>query len=343
MSRKDTLRSLLAERGQGLPAGNLDAAGVPAPPLPHSATQLVRAGAVGAMSRTLGKIALAAETAKALIASGETVLELDPGLVDGSFLADRLAGDVADHAALVASIRSNGQQVPILVRPHPAQEGRYQVAYGHRRLRAVAELGQRIRAVVKDLSDEALVVAQGQENSARMDLSYIERAMFAAALEDKGFSRDIIMAALSVEKTQLSKLIAVSRAIPADIARAIGPAPKTGRPKWMALAVRVSTKSAANAAAKIIADPAFARLVSDVRFMQIFNAVAAREAKPIRLSAWATNDGRKIARYRQKANSFVLELDETLAPSFGAYLVAHLSELYRGFQARHTSTAKTSR
>ena len=52
--------------------------------------QLVRSGAVGAMGRSLGKLAHAAEEARALIAAGDNVVEIDPALIDSSFLTDRL-------------------------------------------------------------------------------------------------------------------------------------------------------------------------------------------------------------------------------------------------------------
>ena len=39
----------------------------------------------------------------------------------------------------------------------------------------------------ESLTDEQLVVAQGQENSARTDLSFIEKALFAARLEEYGY------------------------------------------------------------------------------------------------------------------------------------------------------------
>ncbi|PIK69500.1 plasmid partitioning protein RepB, partial [Methylobacterium frigidaeris] len=225
MKRKDALRAALGARSLDretapeLPAGN-PAEAVEAPP--EAPRPLVRSGAVGAMGRSLGRIASAAAEARAMVASGDRVVELDPALIDGSFVQDRLTGDPAEHAAFVELIRERGQQVPILVRPHPSAEGRYQVAYGHRRLRAAAELGRPVRAVVKALSDEDLVVAQGQENSARADLSYIERALFAIALEDRGFDRATIMAALAVEKTQLSRLLGIGRAVPAALVAAVG-------------------------------------------------------------------------------------------------------------------------
>ena len=81
------------------------------------------------------------------------------------------------------------------------------------------------RRLSRELSDAELVVAQGQENSARLDLSYIERALFAISIEDRGFDREVIMAALTIEKTQLSRLISIGRAIPIEVVQLIGPAP----------------------------------------------------------------------------------------------------------------------
>ena len=74
-------------------------------------------------------------------------------------------------------------------------QGRYQVAYGHRRLQAVRLLGRPVRAIIRPLQDIDVVVAQGVENSARQNLSYIERALFALTLEARGFERSVIMRA----------------------------------------------------------------------------------------------------------------------------------------------------
>ena len=67
--------------------------------------------------------------------------------------------------------------------------------------------------MVRQLSDRELVVAQGQENSARADLSFIERARFALHLEVAGYDRETIISALSVDKTTVSRLISVASQI----------------------------------------------------------------------------------------------------------------------------------
>ncbi|MGO8470075.1 ParB N-terminal domain-containing protein, partial [Rhizobium leguminosarum] len=53
------------------------------------------------------------------LATCQTIVELDPVLIDASFVSDRLAIDAAELAQLVEQIREHGQQFPILVRPHP--------------------------------------------------------------------------------------------------------------------------------------------------------------------------------------------------------------------------------
>jgi ParB family chromosome partitioning protein len=99
------------------------------------------------------------------------------------------------YRALRGSIAVMGQTSPVLVRPHLETPGRYQVAFGHRRLRAVAELRRPVCCIVEPLTDRDrdLVIAQGQENSARPNLSFIERGRFAQALKSAGYERETIL------------------------------------------------------------------------------------------------------------------------------------------------------
>ena len=340
-SRKDKLRAALTARERELPSGNLGdpalvagdttSLGEGADP-GFKPRPLVRSGAVGAMGRSLGRIAHAAEEARAMVAAGDRVVELDPALIYPSFVSDRLATLPEDHATLVALIRERGQQVPILVRPHPERPGRYQVAYGHRRLRAAADLGRPVRAVVMPLSDEDLVVAQGQENSARTDLSYIERARFAIALEDRGFERPVIMSALSLEKTQLSRLIAIGRAVPPHILNAVGPAPKAGRPRWTALVEALGRSNAAAIANRTITSTEFQPLDSDGRFTRLVAALTAPSQR-MKASAWKNPTGKPVVRICQNARQTQLIVDDIVEPNFGAFLIESLPQLYRAFGA----------
>jgi ParB family chromosome partitioning protein len=340
MSRKDTLRTMLSRRDERLPGGNSSAIEPPSPlpeifKVPH-----VRAGAVGAMGRSLGQIAHAAEHAKALIAAGSAVVEIAPSDLDGSFVSDRLESEGGDFEMLVDAIRESGQRSPVLVRPHPAAPDRYQIVFGHRRVRVAAKLGRTVRAVVQNLTDEEVVVIQGQENSARTDLSYIERGLFAVALEERGFDRRIIMAALSVEKTQLSKLLALTHSIPQDLAKAIGPAPKAGRPRWAALAERLSHVKNKRVVDEILADPSFKAADSDARFLQVFAGLISAAAPKTRGVSWKDDDGRQLAKIERKGSKIAVVVDELEAPAFGEFLVSQLPFLSREFKSQQQEKSK---
>ncbi|MGJ0505213.1 MAG: plasmid partitioning protein RepB [Methylocystis sp.] len=291
-------------------------------------------GAVGAMGRSLERISADIDAAKELekrLLSGADVIEIDASLVDASFVTDRLDESEADRASLLSSIRTHGQQVPILVRPHPEASGRYQIAYGHRRLRALLELGQRVRAVVRSLTDDELVIAQGQENSARRDLSFIERASFAASLEERGFGRDTIMASLAIDKTELSRLISCRKALPDELVKAIGAAPKAGRRRWMDLAEHLKAPRASKVWARVCNEAEFAPLDSDSRFAAVFAALATKNP-PAKTTSWIDHDGRKIARVDEDAGWLRINVDKSVDAEFGAYIVAQLPALLKAFQ-----------
>ncbi|MBJ6126919.1 plasmid partitioning protein RepB [Microvirga splendida] len=262
--------------------------------------------------------------------AGQAIVDLDPADIDASFVPDRMAYSEEAHKELVAAIRSEGQQVPILVRPHPERTGRYQVAYGHRRLRAIKELGTKIRAVVRDLTDEQLVVAQGQENNARTNLSFIEKARFAFRLEERGFRRDVIMQALCVDKAVLSKMLSVANAIPAHIIDAIGPAPKIGRRKWEDLAALIKARHVEKVRVAIERAESAGR-DSDAIFEAAYRALVTKEAsaKP---EAWVAPDGVKLAKILETDDKFALVIDRKVSPEFGKFLASRLEQLYNEFQ-----------
>jgi ParB family chromosome partitioning protein len=332
MARKNLLAGLTgmlpnAAGSPQLPDGNSAASPASEPlPKPSSATPHFgiggTRGAIGAVSRSIEQL------------KQQSVVEIDPAQIEVSFISDRLEGSAEPHDSLVQSIREHGQQVPILVRPHPGSDGRYQVVYGHRRLKAVAEIGRPVRAVVKVLTDEQAIIAQGQENSQRTDLSFIERALFAARLEARGFARDAIMAALAVDKTGLSRLISAAVKVPEDVIRAIGPAPKAGRDRWIELASRLERAGAVEAVRREIAHAAFPARDTDERFVRVFNA--AMEKKPARPKPTVLKgaDGTRYARLKTEAESLTVTIDDKTTPGFGAYLAEALPDLYAAFKAR---------
>jgi ParB family chromosome partitioning protein len=302
------------------------------------APELIRttAAPVGALGQSLSEFKAQSERALAIerqLAEGQAVVELDPSLVDPSFVNDRMPTTKEAHARLVDAIRDHGQQVPILVRPHPSKNGRYQVAYGHRRLRAALELQRTVRAVVRALSDDELVIAQGQENNERQDLSFIEKARFARGLEERGFKRDTIMTALSVYKSDLSNMLSVVSRIPEDVIDAIGPALGIGRRGWIDLAERFSDPVVAKSVGDLISTPDFLALESDLRFRRA-HAIAKPSVDQPRFESWTTTDGAKFAKIVQSAEKISVTIDRKVVPEFGDFILGRLQSLYEEFKSR---------
>jgi ParB family transcriptional regulator, chromosome partitioning protein len=351
MARKNLLVGLTGGKLTAVNSGDAESAGV-TKSLPLA---FAGRGALGAVTRTIDDLAARADAAKALearLTAGELVVDLDPTSVDGSFVADRMTPDDENYRMLLEGIRANGQDSPILVRPHPSVTGRYQVAFGHRRLRAASELGRPVRAVVKQLSDRDLVVAQGQENSARADLSFIERARFARRLEEGGYDRETIISALSVDKTTVSRMISVATRIPAAMVDAIGPAPGTGRDRWIELSSAYQALGKDLPMEGLFQNPDFIAGTSDQRFNMVQDFLARpsaagpahsnnRQARGLRARGqtryWSPGDGVRVIKITANDRAFVLAIDKRVAPDFGDYLLAELDKLYDAYSRRHTS------
>lgn len=303
-----------------------------------------RAGGVGGISKSLGNITQKVERVDVLekqLAEGQVIVELDPALIDSSFVSDRLSIDADQLAELVTQIRENGQLVPILVRPHPEKPERFQVAFGHRRLAAARELGIKIRAVVRALTDEQLVVNQGQENNARSNLSFIERAMFAARLEDRGFDRDVAMSALGIDKAAISKMLSVVRMIGHPLIEAIGAAPEVGRRRWQELGEQLKDGQASQFIKELSADN-FIGSSSEQRFQYVTETLKRSVLQDKKLAAdknqtaeksWNSMDNSVHFTMHRKQKKIAIELASTNAAGFGEWISNHLDRLYDEYRA----------
>lgn len=324
MSRKDAINSLFLKKPE------------PAAPSPSKPGERVRTGAIAAMGSSLQEMTEGARTAERLqkqLADGEAVIALDPAQIDGSTISDRIVIDVdPGFDDLVASIRDNGQQVPILVRPHPEKSGRFQIVYGRRRLRAAVQLGAKVKAVVRSIPDADLVIAQGQENLNRADLSFIEKAFFARRLEEAGYERATIIAALATDKADLSRYIAVARRVPEPIVMRIGPAAKAGRARWLSFAEKLEDEKAAQTVEALLNDPEVLALDSDRRFQAVWNAIdrpQKRQGK--RSDGWLTAAGKRAGHVERFDGKTALVFNEKLVPEFATWISSRLDELYSEF------------
>jgi ParB family chromosome partitioning protein len=290
-------------RGRDILQG-LVAAGRPARPIEGTLPQTRPSGAVKAMSLGLDRLSTEAALAKALreeLASRETTRELDPALFSPSIVADRIPSKSDSRfQELRAAIAENGQQIPIIARPHPTDEGRFQIAAGHRRWRVAQDLGRGLKAIIRQLTDQEMVILQGQENGPREDLTFIERARFAMQMESRGFDRDTLSAALSVDKPEVSRLLTVAQALGEELILSIGPAPKIGRPRWLQLVKGLERSGAREELKELISSAAFQEADTDDRFTRALQAVGtvkrASKHRPVSSDrvAWVEKKGGNI-------------------------------------------------
>lgn len=335
MARKNVLSNLMSPTAEKL---------TPVNPVQDELRQHVTykgIGALGAVTRSIDALAAKADAAKeieAKLAAGEIVIELEADEIEESFISDRLAHSDEQFQELVEAMRVRGQDSPILVRPHPEKSGVYQIAFGHRRARAARLLGRPVRAVVKALTDRDHVIAQGQENSARADLSFLERATFAGELETRGFDRETIMAALSADKTTVSKMLSVVNRIPKSVRSAIGPALTIGRDRWHELATRFDDPANEDKAVEFLARERVKSRTPEDRFNLVSGHLSKNEpteaAKPVAVE-WSRKDGAVRASIKTNGSQYTIALKAAQAPAFGAYITQNLDRLYEAFRAEN--------
>ncbi|WP_068319053.1 plasmid partitioning protein RepB [Polycladidibacter hongkongensis] len=276
------------------------------------------------------------------------IIDLDTALVFPSFVADRMEVEF-DPAfeALKESIAESGQQVPILVRPHPEKEECYQIAYGHRRWRACRELGVSVKGTVRALDNEQLLVAQGQENHERKDLSFIETCLFVYRLA-QDYPQSLIVRAIGKDKSLISKYRKLAASIPEELLRQIGPAPKIGRPRWEEFASffeegAVKPEYAENFT-QSLQTQSFLALGSDDRFSLLLDTLQKVETAPERKgntpvpstarksALWL---GQKQVKVLQGAKQTQFVVDHSVNPQLADYLQAQIPELLERFAAEN--------
>jgi ParB family chromosome partitioning protein len=216
------------------------------------------------------------------------------------------------------------------------------VVFGHRRLRAASELKRKVRAVVKTLEDLDHVIAQGQENSARANLSFIEKVIFAQQLSDRGFNRETIQSALSVDYQTLSKMLTIPRSIPPEVIESIGAAKGVGRDRWLELRKLIDNPKNSAAAKELIYSDGFLSEDSDGRFNKLFavlhkggRAIRKTIVKPV-AKTWAPDDKSVSVIAKSRPKDFSLVLTEKEAKPFGEWISSNLDDLYETFRKSRT-------
>ncbi|MGK6315629.1 plasmid partitioning protein RepB [Neorhizobium sp. DT-125] len=327
-----SFQALAADIRAGSPSPTEHAAPVPAP-------ARVGAGVISVTHRAISDIRNERDRLQALLDAGAAgSVELDTAVIDPSPFPDRLPDDGdTDFLLFKQNLEAEGQRVPIQVRSHPTKAGRYEVVYGHRRLRAARELGRKVKALVIEMSDHDLAVSQGIENASRQDLSWIERALFASRMEQAGIKPRDIKAALAIDDPELTRMRSVYRSVPLDLIEAIGRAPKIGRPRWGELAKLLANDAAIDAARKTLSADKV-RGDSNERFQHIFSALTTKkppsQSNDLELIA---KSGDPLGKLRISSKELRMTLEGKRGAAFAAFLQDQMPDLIDRFEARDSS------
>lgn len=110
---------------------------------------------------------------------------------------------------LAESLRDRGVLQPLIVRPHPQDDGLYQLVAGERRWRA-AQMAQlhELPVIIRDLSDTEVLEIAIIENIQRADLNAIEEAASFRQLMDRfGHTQERLAEALKKSRSHIANLL----------------------------------------------------------------------------------------------------------------------------------------
>lgn len=279
-------------------------------------------GTVGSVRASLGGIQ---EIDTALILSWGPQDRLELTAVN----SDAQTGDVTD---LAESIQHSGQQIPVLLRPSAERDGHFDVIYGRRRILACEQLGIPVKALIRSLDDAEALMAKGLENASRTELSFYERARFAQAILDQGYTRDDVMQALAISKNTLSQLERCVRTVPTSVGDAIGAAPSAGRPKWHLIATAFEKGGLDIAQVKKVIENLPANAGSDARMGAVLDLINKRGARQERPNVYEPAKGVSM---KSNGSSVTLTIERENFPFFADWFDKKSETLIRQLFNQH--------
>ncbi|WP_425101131.1 plasmid partitioning protein RepB [Tropicibacter sp. S64] len=281
-------------------------------PSPAPAKPAKLPGSVGGLRDSLREI------------TANSIRDIDPERIDMDGLRDRLTLEDASIDDLAESIRKHGQQVPIMVRPSD-QPDRYRIVYGRRRLAAIRKIGGPVKAIVRTLSDDASLIAQGQENNLRLDPSFIEKSLFIKEMQEAGYKPGVIQDALGLTRQGVSNHRVVIEQLPDDLVRLIGPAHGIGRRQWGDLAALSPKLPVVD-----IARSTLAALTEDIpsaeKFQAVYAACTSRMRTATRPDASSRNTvvrdtgGNPVGTLSVDSKTVAIKITRKDNPEFGQWL-----------------------
>jgi ParB family chromosome partitioning protein len=274
----------------------------------------------------------------------DSIVSLDPSKIDPSPFSDRFetdeeAGEALEELKL--SIHDEGQKIPVLVRPHPSDRDRYQLAYGHRRLLAIqalmTESGRpetfKVKAYVRKLSDAELIKEQSLENGVRENLTFAEMVLWAEQLRQAGLKQREMQPVLGQVQTVISNMRKIADSIPHDIIRAIGRAKNVGRPAWLDLAKHFENPGAEKRVRKLLETEDFQVASAHERVSMAARAAKGRDKKAATETSVVelASNGTVFAKMKSSASSTMISIPRS-EMDFSNWLGENLATLYQNFQ-----------
>ena len=162
------------------------------------------------------------------VGDGRLIIEVRPERIDDSSYRERDEQAFRDEefAALEASIAEQGQLVPVGLRrlddQGPEGEERYEIVFGHRRVRACRALNRSVRAVLLRADDAELMRQMLIENALRQDVAPIEKARhWRRLLDAKLLSRQDLARTIKVSLAQIANVLPLAE-LPSSVLTMVG-------------------------------------------------------------------------------------------------------------------------
>lgn len=145
------------------------------------------------------------------------IVEVEVARLQPNRFQPRRAFDDDASRDLRASIEANGLLQPLVVRRSAAAD-EFELVAGERRLRAMRDLGwETVPAVVRDFSDEAMLVLALVENIQREDLNALEEAIaFQRLIDGFGFTQKEVARRVGRDRSTVSNALRLL-ALPAAV------------------------------------------------------------------------------------------------------------------------------
>ena len=148
------------------------------------------------------------------MSKGADVIDIELSRLDDNPYNPRLQYDEEEVRQLAASLRHSGQISPIRVR---LAKDRYQIVYGHRRVRAARLLNLKtIRAEVSSFSDKQMLELSLVENLHRKDLSDYEKGRALLEMHNSGMTYEEISPIVGYSKQYISNLVRMTELFDGD-------------------------------------------------------------------------------------------------------------------------------